>query len=165
MQRLPLFYCHTQKHGMKHSLSFLVVLLFLTACKKTTVSPPYPTETAGLTGMWSLVTDSTFKGVGTSNHPVDYTGEAGDYFDFDTNGCVYTRENTVLATLTYRLVSDTTIMISAFGVIVNGVPDTSTITGLSTSNGLNIAARTIVIESPFFPTPGGEFWRKVTLSR
>jgi len=150
---------------MKHALSFLVVLLYLMACRKTTVSPPYPTETAGLTGMWHLVTDSTFKGAGASNHPVDYTGEAGDYFDFDTNGYVYTKENIVLDTLTYRLVSDTTMVISDFGIILNGVDDTSTITGLSTNNGLALAAQTIVIESPFFPTPGGVFWRKVTLSR
>jgi hypothetical protein len=63
------------------------------------------------------------------------------------------------------MVSDTSIVISNFGLIVNDVPDTSTITALTANNGLGLTVQIIVIESPFFLTPGGEFWRKVTLSR
>jgi hypothetical protein len=152
---------------MKHTsgkFSFLAVLLYLTACTKTAV-PSNEYGTANLTGKWNLVNDSTFEGAGSSNHPVDYTGEAGDYFSFSANGYVYTKEGSVLDTLTFRMVSDTSIIISDFGLIVNGIPDTSTVTGLTANNGLGLKVQTIVIESPFFLTPGGEFWRKVTLSR
>jgi hypothetical protein len=145
-------------------LSFLAVLLYLTACTKADVSSNQY-KPASLTGKWNLVNDSTFEGAGSSNHLVDYTGEAGDYFSFNTNGYVYTKESTMLDTLTYRMVSDTSIVISNFGLILNGVPDTSTITILTANNGLGLTVQIIVIESPFFLTPGGEFWRKVTLSR
>ncbi|HEX3767852.1 MAG TPA: hypothetical protein VHT72_05710, partial [Puia sp.] len=120
---------------------------------------------AGLTGNWNLVNDSAFKGAGLSNRMVDYTGEAGDYFNFSTNGYVYTKEKTMLDTLTYSMISDTSIIITSFGLIVNGVPDTSIITGLKDNNGSRVIVQTIVIESHLSITPGGEFWRKVTLTR
>jgi hypothetical protein len=93
-------------------------------------------------------------------------GQLGDYFSFTTDGHVYTREGGVLDTLTYKMVSDSTIIISDFGFIANGVSPTDTIKGLG-ANSLTTAStgQTIVIESPWFPTPGGLFWRKVTLSR
>jgi hypothetical protein len=146
------------------TLPFLAFLLNFTACTKTTGSSN-ESGPGGITGKWNLVTDSTFEGVGSTNHPVDYTGEAGDYFDFSVNGSVYIKEGAVANTLTYKVVSDSSIIISDFGLIINGVPDTSTITGLTVNNGLGLTDQIIVIESPFFPTPGGEFWRKVTLSR
>jgi hypothetical protein len=152
---------------MKHPLrkfSFLAILLYLMACTKTTVQSNV-NGTTSLTGKWNLVSDSTFGGAGVSNHPLDYTAEAGDYFNFNTNGQVYTKEGTVLDTLTYRMVSDTSIIISDFGLILNGIPDTSTIAGLTANNSSGLMVHSIVIESPFFLTPGGEFWRKVTLSR
>ena len=76
----------------------------------------------------------------------------------------------MLDTLTYQMVSATTAVISHFGIIINGIPDTSTIAGLGAnsltgSNDSGQTPDTLVIESPFFLTPGGEFWRKVTLSR
>jgi hypothetical protein len=150
-------------------LPLLAILLYLTACTKTTVSSNEG-ESASPANKWNLVTDSTFEGVGLANHPVDYTGEPGDYFSFSTNGHVYTKEGNVLDTLTYQQFSASTIFISDFGIIGNGIPDTSTITGLGTNsltanNGSDPTPQTIVIESPFAITPGGEFWRKVTLSR
>jgi hypothetical protein len=95
------------------------------------------------------VNESTFEGAGTSNHPVDYTGEASDYFSFCSNFYVYTKESTVLGSLTYRMVSDTSIVIGNFGAIVNSVPGTSTITALTANNGLGLTVQIIVIESPF----------------
>ena len=145
-------------------LSFLAVLLYLNACTKSDVSSN-SNKPAGLAGEWNLVNDSAFEGAGSSNHLVVYSGGAGDYFNFSTNGYVYTKESTLLDTLTYSMISDTSIVISNFGLILNGVPDTSTITGLTANSGLGLTVQTIVIESPFFLTPGGEFWRKVTLSR
>jgi hypothetical protein len=148
------------------TLSFLACLLNFTACTKSGKSSE--NEQLGA-DQWILVSDSTYQGVGYSNHPVDYAGQPGDYFSFTTDGHVYTREGEVLDTLAYTLVSPTGIIISDFGLILNGVPDTCTITGLGsnslTANTGNFLDQTIVIESPFFLTPGGEFWRKVTLSR
>jgi len=142
------------------ALPFLAVLLYLTACTKTKGSSNGSGLTS-ITGKWSLETDSTFVGVGTGNHEVDYTGEPGDYFDFNTNGTVYTKEGDVLDTLTYRLLSDSTIIISDFGF--SG--DTCTVKSLTVSNGEGYTGQFIYITSPFFPTPGGTFGRKVTLSR
>jgi hypothetical protein len=156
---------------MKHltgKFSFLAILLYLTACTKTAV--PSKNGMASLTGKWNLVNDSTYGGVGLSNRLTGYTGETGDYFNFSTNGNAYTKEGTVMDTLTYRMVSDTSIIISNFGLILNGIPDTSNIAvltanSLTANNRLAPMVQMIVIESPFFITPGGEFWRKVTLSR
>jgi hypothetical protein len=171
MQRLPRINCYGNKTVMKHppgKLSLLALLLCLAACTKTTGKKTMLSngpESPGIPGEWNLVTDSTFEGVGSANHPVNYTGEPGDYFSFSDNGYVYTKEGNVLDTLTYQVVSVTKIIISDFGLILNGVADTSTVTGLTGSIDSGNTADTIVIESPFFLTPGGEFWRKVTLYR
>lgn len=155
---------------MKMLASF-AVLLYLTACSKTagsskTVTSLDETLTAAVSGQWNLVYDSTFEGVGWANHAVDYTGEPGDYFNFSADGSnLYTKEGNVLDTLAYQLLSDSSVIITDFGTFVNGVPDTSTITGLTGSIESGKSPDTIVIESPFFLTPGGEFWRKVKLSR
>lgn len=151
-------------------LSFLAILLHLAACTKTATSPKTLTSldqtiTLAYTGEWDLITDSTFEGVGSNNHPVFYTGEPGDYFTFTTGGFVFTKEGNVLDTLTFQQLSDSTMIITDFGSFVNGVPDTSTITGLTGEIESGTTPDTIIIESPFFLTPGGEFWRKVTLSR
>jgi len=170
---------------MRHpsgKLSFLLILLYLTACTKTTDIKTTGTGTNTTLsstgneqapippGAWNLISDSTFEGVGSANHPVDSTGQPGDYFSFSTDGYVYTKEGNLLDTLTYQMVSATTAVISHFGIIINGIPDTSTIAGLGAnsltgSNDSGQTPDTLVIESPFFLTPGGEFWRKVTLSR
>jgi hypothetical protein len=154
-------------------LSFLATLIFLTACTKTTgsltqnnsTSSSNETLTSDMPNKWDLISDSAIEGVGLGNHPVDYTGEAGDYFSFGTNGYVYTKEGNALDTLTYEMVSGSAIIISEFGLIINTVPDTCTITGLTGNLTSGPTGQTIVIESPLFLTPGGEFWRKVTLSR
>jgi hypothetical protein len=144
-------------------LSFLIILLYLAACHKTAVSS---NESAGIIGKWNLVSDSNYEGVGSSNHAVDYTGQPGDYFNFSSDGHVYTKEGFVPDVLTYTMVSNFSIIISDFGLILNGVQDTSTITGLAGNYGSGSnTLKTIVIESPWFPTPGGLFWRKVTLNR
>ncbi len=108
--------------------------------------------------------NSTFEGVGYSNHPVVYVGQAGDYFNFSANGVVYTKEANLLDTLIYKTVSDTSILLSGFGAILNGIPDTSKIKGLTANIGLLITSQIITIESPKVFTPGGSFG-KVNLSR
>lgn len=115
------------------------------------------TNTSSIAGKWNIVSDSTYTGVGIGNHPVNYSGQAGDYFDFAANGILYTKEGTSLDTLTYKIVSNTTIIISSFGVVLNGVPETSLIT--------TFTAHSLVINAPRINTPGGSFGRKISLSR
>ncbi len=54
-------------------LSFLAVLLYLTACTKSDVSSN-SNKPAGLAGEWNLVNDSAFEGAGSSNYLVVYSG-------------------------------------------------------------------------------------------
>ncbi len=147
-------------------LTTTVIILFITACKKEaggTLSQlinKNGTSESGQTSLiakWKIVTDSTFEGVGSNNHPVNYQGQAGDYFDIRENGYIYTREGTVLDTLSYTLISNSTIGIRAFGLEINNVPATSQIK--------NFSAHAVTIVSPLFLTPGGEFGRRVSLSR
>ncbi len=111
----------------------------------------------GLIAKWQILTDSTFTGVGLTNHPVNYQGQAGDYFDIRTNGYIYTKEGSVFDTLSYTILSDTTIAIVPFGIEINDVPATSHIRKLS--------VHSLTIASPLYLTPGGEFGRKISLSR
>jgi hypothetical protein len=132
----------------------LILLLFATSCTKNISASA---ATAELLGNWNLVSDSSFAGVGSGNHPVDYEGQAGDYFDFRSDGNIYTKEGNTLDTLSYQLVSGSSIIIASFGVILNGVPGTCEITTL-TAHKATIVAKDIY-------TPGGTFGRKVILTR
>ncbi len=145
-------------------LFFLAVVFCFVACTKSATSSTENNQNGP--GHWNLVSDSTFEGVAQNNHPVDYTGQLGDYFSFTTDGHLYTREGGVPDTLTYKMVSDSTIIISDFAYTANGVSPTDTIKGLGANSLTTVTTGdTIVIESPWFGTPGGLFWRKVTLSR
>jgi hypothetical protein len=98
-------------------LFFLAVVFCFVACTKSATSSTENNQNGP--GHWNLVSDSTFEGVAQNNHPVDYMGQAGDYFSFSTDGNVYTKEGEVLDTLTYRVVSATGIIISDFGATFN----------------------------------------------
>jgi hypothetical protein len=153
----------------KYSLIIAGLMLCIIACKKDVNSSLSQVKNkndknsstelgqSSLVAKWNIVTDSTFAGAGSSNHQVDYSGQPGDYFDIRTDGHIYTKEGAVLDTLSFTLVSDTTIIIQPFGFTVNGLPPTSHIT--------NLTLNSVTIASPFFPSPGGEFGRKVSLSR
>ncbi|MES2112645.1 MAG: hypothetical protein V4577_28080 [Bacteroidota bacterium] len=130
------------------------LMLCFYACKKVDGVANGKIE---ILGKWNVVSDSSNIGVGIGNHSVDYTGKPGDYFDFRSDGHVYTKENEVLDTLDYSMISNTKIVISQFDVILNGQAQTSTITNF-TSHSLEIAA-------PREITPGGVFGRSVKLSR
>ena len=121
------------------------------ACKKDGNNP------SSIMGKWSVVSDSTFVGVGAGNHPVNYAGQAGDYFDFRTDGYIYTKEGTAFDTLSYKFVSNNTLTIESFGATFNGVPATSTIK--------TWAANSLVIVSPRIFTPGGATGRTAHLAR
>ena len=154
----------------KYSLMMIGLMLCIAACKKDVSgslsqvinkndkNSSNALGQSSLVAKWNIVTDSTFAGAGITNHPVDYSGQPGDYFDIRTNGYIYTKEGAVLDTLSYTLVSDTTIIIKPFGLAVNSVPPT-------TSHITNLTSNSVTIASPVFATPGGEFGRKVSLSR
>ena len=125
-------------------------MFFLPACKKDSHNP-------SITGNWNIVSDSTYTGIGTGNHPIAYAGKPGDYFNFQANGIIYTKEGTALDTLTYKLISNTQIVISPFGITLNGVPETSNIIAFTDNY--------LVIKAPEVFTPGGIFGRKISLSR
>jgi len=107
--------------------------------------------------MQNIVYDSTYSGVGSANREVNYCGQAGDYFNFVNDSIIYTKEGSALDTLNYRFTSSNTIIISSFGIILNGVPETSQIINLTSNN--------LIIVAPVMPTPAGAFGRKVGLSR
>ncbi len=143
---------------MKHIISLgltALITFFLISCEKNSLSANDIQAT--LLKKWNILNDSTFIGVGVNNRPLNYAGQTGDYFDFRTDGYIYIREGTILDTLSYSLTSDTTILISSFGIISNGVPEISRITNL-TAHGVTIKAALVI-------TPGGVFGRKVNLTR
>jgi hypothetical protein len=141
------------------------ILLSLYACHKTdsadfistTNSTHSVVYNTAMLGKWNIVSDSTYAGVGSTNHPVDYAGTSGDYFNILANGIIYTKEGAQLDTLSYHMSADTGIVISSFGLTANGVPAVSKI--------ITYTSTSLVIASPVFLTPGGVFWRKVTLSK
>jgi hypothetical protein len=143
---------------MKHIITFgltAVITFLLLSCKKSSLSTnDTPTS---IVKKWNILNDSTFIGVGVNNHPVNYAGQAGDYFDFRTDGYIYIKEGPILDTLSYSLTSDTTILIASFGIISNGIPEMSRITNLTTHH--------VTIIAPLVVTPGGLFGRKVNLTR
>ena len=128
------------------------LLLCLFTCKKDDNS----INLSAITGKWNVVSDSTYVGVGVANHAVNYSGHPGDYFTFTTNGNIYTKEGAVLDTLNYNFVTDTGMVISAFGIVANGTPSVSRV---------KFTANSLVITSAKVITPGGVFWRKASLTR
>ena|ERR1700729_67127 len=142
----------------KFPLIAVACILLCIACKKQglpmccVANPPE----VSIFHQWNIVTDSTYTGVGINNHQVVYVGQPGDYFDFETNGVVHMKEGGVLDTLTYQTLSDTTMIVSSFGITLNGVPATSH---------FSFTANTMHISAPTIATPGGVFGRKISLSR
>ena len=126
----------------------MLTVFFLFSCSKDSVS--VSAGISAITGKWNIINDSGFAGVAMSNHPVNYNGQKGDYFDFRADGYIYTKEADVLTTLPYTVISDTTMVIGSFS-------GTSYIT--------NLTNHTVTITAPVLATPGGVFGRKVQLSR
>ena len=140
--------------NIRYILCMAVATICLYACKKVDGVANGKME---ILGKWNVVSDSTHVGIGVNNNAVAYNGKPGDYFDFRSDGLIYTREGTALDTLNYTFISDSKILIPQFDVILNGEAQTSTINNF-TSHSLNIAA-------PLIFTPGGVFGRSVRLSR
>ncbi len=137
------------------------LLLCLGACKKYSNSNDNKAailNNTAVVGKWNVVSDTSYAGVNTGGNPSIHTGQAGDYFDFSTDGHVYTKEGPVLDTLNYSLVSSGEINIAPFGPIDNG-PDELI------SHIITLTAHNATIASPLGETPGGPVKRVVNLSR
>jgi hypothetical protein len=139
---------------LKQLVSAGFIMIFC-SCSKQSVS--INSTAAALMGKWNLISDSEYTGVGTNNHLVGYIGQPGDYFDFSTNQNVYIKEGTIYDTVRYQVVTSSTIIIADFGLIGNGVQDTSKI--------VNLTPDSVTIVSPVSITPGGIFGRTVHLGR
>jgi len=105
-------------------------------------------------GKWNIQIDTSFVGDGGLNHEVIYSEEPGDYFNFNSDGYVSTREDSILDTLTYTLSSDS-ILIKNFS---SGYEGKCLFKSPSTNN--------IVISSGYYNFYGGGiFGRTIYLSR
>ena len=143
---------------MKQLLTTVIVsgiVLLIGSCSKDAVTGKTPAQ--AIIGKWDIVSDESFSGIGQNNHPVNYTGQAGDYFDFRADGKLYTKEAAVSDTLAFKFTSDSTIIISAFGIALNGVPEICNIENLTT--------HTLTLHAAAVITPGGVFGRKAVLRR
>ena len=143
---------------MRHLTSLILtafLVLLLISCKKEIGSVDL--NHADILGKWNVLNDSTFIGAGVNNHPINYIGQSGDYFDFRSDDNLYIKEGNFFDTLSYRQTSGTTIIITSFGATSNGVTEASSIT--------NVTAHSVTITAPFILTPGGKLGREVNLIR
>lgn len=160
MQRYGKWWCHlcTPHDHMRRLFSFSLILLGTVALFSCSKDAHVGSQTAAvLEGRWNVVTDSTFQGIGAYNRPINYAGNPGDYFDFRSNGYLYTNENGVMDTLQYQFTSDSALVIGSFGLIFNGIAEETKIIGLT--------PHTVTLTAPVQLTPAGEFGRIVHLSR
>jgi hypothetical protein len=133
-----------------------VVSLF--SCTKTMQdccgANPVPLSVAG---QWNVVADTIYSGVNTGADPAIYVGQAGDYFDFRTNGYLYIKEGASLDTLSYNMFSPGRVAIVAFFPKNVSAPDTCQVKGYTEQN--------IEILTSLGEIPAGPQQRKVALSR
>jgi hypothetical protein len=150
MQRFKHSNCLLKKSIMKSLLNllyvFVVFFIFFSSCKKV--------EPESIIGKWNIQRDSTYAGIGSNNHSVIYSAQPGDYFNFASDGHIYSRENSMLDTLSYTL-SSGSVMISNFGY--EG--------GVGTGKIKSSSTHSLIISAGNLITPGGVFRRTVSLKR
>jgi hypothetical protein len=128
-------------------LAILGLLIFNLSCKKNNDIP------SSILGKWNIKIDTSFTGSLALNHMVIYSGESGDYFYFNSDGHLYTKESSILDTLTYTLSSDS-VLIENFTFGYEG----KCLFNLSTHN--------LIISSGYFWFyGGGTFGRTIYLYR
>ena len=148
---------------MKHLLIFSIIVLpalLIISCSKSSnrlLTTNSPDSSYTILHTWSIIYDSTYSGAGSGNDLVTHYGKVGDYFDFNSDGNLYIREGTNRTTVSYTIINNTTLIISTFGITINGIPDSTYATGLDGHHA--------TLLTPFFATPGGIFGRKVQLVR
>lgn len=109
-----------------------------------------PGRKSTVVGEWSVVSDSSWQGVGLyviQDALKVYAGLPGDYWDFRTDGFVYVKEGAMLDTLSYTLNGSNEIIIENFGWDLNSVQTPSTIRKLT--------GHDAVIRSSDFQPPSG----------
>jgi hypothetical protein len=146
------FNCQQKKSIMKSILILLFVIVFfilLSSCKKSASIVP-----GSIVGKWNIQKDSIYTGVGNNNQKVIYSGQPDDYFNFTSDGNLYTRENSILDTLSYTINSDS-VIIQDFGY--GG--------GIGKGQFQSSATHSLIISSGYLLTPGGIFGRTVYLKR
>ena len=158
------------------NLSLPIVALFIItgmiSCKKTdqgmvTTKTGTATKTGTtssfsgvvpIQGKWTVKSDSVISGVGAFVTGKNYVGEAGDYFDFDTDNKLYTKEGAILDTFSYTLLTDSTLNIIPSGAPVNVIPFLGGIRPISASS-------VTVIWGPGLVNPGSYYSRIVVLTK
>ena len=88
------------------SLSLLFLALLFGSCSKNGI------EANALIGRWNIVNDSSAL-LNLPGH--NYYGTAKDYFEFTTDGILYTKEGDYLDTANYTLANDTLNVVQLYG--------------------------------------------------
>ncbi len=121
--------------------------------------PPGPENIQALVAKWSLVRDSVYNGMG--NFPAArtsaYNGVSGDYFDFRADGKCYTKEGNVYDTLAYSITANHLVVLSKFGLNVNGSYEPNIVPVLTDHNA--------TIQTQFLATPDGFYLRYIYLRK
>ncbi|HZY38102.1 MAG TPA: hypothetical protein VFE53_15710 [Mucilaginibacter sp.] len=141
----------------KNLLIAIILFSAITACKKPGCDPGNMNGPMSLAGKWQLVQDSISNSwLKTSAVTTNYIGVAGDYFDFRSDGFCYTKEGDAYDTLAYKQVSQKSIILQNFGLVVNGATEASVVTQTGTT--ANITTQNIL-------SPAGTIFREVNLKR
>ena len=133
---------------MKYFLLIAFACILIIACNKTVSST--------LMGRWKVVIDSSIISGGAISYNI-YNENDNDYFDFTSNGLLYTKEGLVNDTFSYKLTSGNTINLIETGVLINGIPQSGAYR--ITDN----KARIFVV--PDFSNPGFSYQRIINLKR
>ena len=120
---------------------------------------PGPANIQVLVAKWNLVRDSIYDSMG--NFPAartsTYNGVAGDYFDFRADGKCYTKEGNVYDTLAYSITPGHLVVLSKFGIEVNGSFEPNMVPVLTDHNA--------TITTQFLGTPDGFYLRFLYLEK
>jgi len=110
-----------------------------------------------ITGKWNLNIDSIYTS-GIAGPKIEvYHGISTDYWDFRVDGKLYIQEGTLLDTLNFNILTDSTMFIDSFGTIINGQAQASSI--------LSCSRHQAIIRSAILPTPDGIYIRTIFLVR
>ena len=132
----------------KYTLSIMILAVLGIGCGKSSGDGQ-----VSIKRYWSLVSDSSYGGVGNTYYRTGHAGLASDYWNFDKDGHVYLKEGTKMDTLAYTLNSPITITLSPFAM---------------SSSPCTIKTLTVheaVIQSQIVIPPGGPNYRVLHLKR
>ncbi len=103
----------------------IATLFVFSSCDK---DDDISTETAlqRLQNVWKIDNIKTEYFTTPASATINYTGQPSDYYDFRTNGKLYTSVNGSLDTLDYNLINNSTIVVNNNGSIDTGRIDALT---------------------------------------